>query len=159
MKMHIQRRKEQTQRRKRRDDNDVEGVLAGLLALSSVLALSLLFFVGVRLLSFISVSSSFSLLVFWSLSSLFSSVSFFFGILLCLLHVCVFVCSSLCIHFLLRLALFVSFFLFFSQFFQLPYSPVFSVFFLSSLFFFALVIIGGIYIAYTIALFMKASLH
>ena len=78
MKMHAQRRGEQTQRRKRRDDDDVEGVLAGLSAFSSILAFSLLFFVGVCLLSFISVSSSLSLLVFWSLSSLFSSVSSFF---------------------------------------------------------------------------------
>jgi len=44
-----------------KDDDDVEGVLASLSMLSSVLALSPLFYVVVRLLSFISASSSLSL--------------------------------------------------------------------------------------------------
>jgi hypothetical protein len=44
-----------------KDDDDVEGVLASLSMLSSVLALSPLFSVVVRLLSFISAFSSLSL--------------------------------------------------------------------------------------------------
>ena len=47
----------------KRDDDDVEGVLASLSVLSSISALSPLFFIVVRLLSFISASSSLSLLV------------------------------------------------------------------------------------------------
>jgi len=53
--------------RKQKEDDDGEGVLASLSVLSSVSALSPLFSVGVRLLSFISAFSSLSL--YWFSSS------------------------------------------------------------------------------------------
>ena len=69
--MHAKRWRERTWRRERRDDGDVEGLLANRSVLPSVSALSPLFSVGVRLLSFTSASSSLSLLV---LAPLFSPV-------------------------------------------------------------------------------------
>jgi len=161
MKMHAQRWGEQTWRQKWRDKGDVEGVLAGFLALLSVLALplySLLTYVSWVLSIYL--RPSLSLLVFQCLSSLFSSV-FFFCILLCLFHVFVFFYSSLCIHFLFASSPLYFFFLFFS-FFLAPCSLC--LFFFFSLFlFFSLpplkVRRRGLYIACTQFYLGKDTLH
>jgi len=119
-----------------------------------------LFSLDVRLLSFIYISSSFSISTGFLVSLLHVLFYFFFCILLCLLHVCVFFYSSLCIHFRFASRLLYFFFLFFSCFF----SSLFSVFFFSSLFlFFSLpplkVRRGGLYIACTQFYLGKDSLH
>jgi len=130
MKMHAHRWGEQTWRRKRRD----EGVLAGLSALSSVLALPLYYLLtSISWVLSLCLRPSLSLLVFWSLSSLFFSV--FFLVFFCASS------TSVCfLFFTLYPFSFASsplcfFFLFFSCYF----SSLFSVFFfLSSRFLFPL---------------------